>query len=177
MAQEAKINFDILFNYNGLEVKVEGFNDSLFEVIETLLKKIKEITTDDMESKLKIQIEKYSKKYKNFYFDPPYSQASKYLEFLVVEPSSQPDEKLKELDRINLESLSKVVKIYLEETRFEWLIQGNLIEDEAIKIAKTSMDILQNKPLPLQKSRLFQVIKLPERTDIVMFYLQKTLKI
>ncbi len=67
MASEASLDFSLSFNNSGIYIKIQGFNDSISSVLDVLLLKFKSITTEDKESKLLTQIEKYAKQYKNFY--------------------------------------------------------------------------------------------------------------
>ena len=75
--------------------------------------------------------------------------------------------KKKVLPKIDLPFLTNYVKRYLKETRFEWLIQGNLLKDEAINIAETCHKILRDEVLTLDRTPTYRIANIQTRTNYV----------
>jgi insulysin len=170
MAKEANVDFKIHVNNEGLFLSVGGFNYSIYNAIEELVKRFKAITVHDKEEKIKVQQEIHIQEMTNFYYRLPYSQAIAYMEYLMTEPSVTPVEKLEILKKgVNVEKMSHIVQNMLLETRFEWLIQGNILPEEANKIAKLCQELVQNDKLTHDRTAVFRTVKLDPRTN---FYLQ-----
>jgi len=163
MASEAKINFDFNFNNEGLKLSVNGFNSSIYPVFIELVKMFKNIGTEDKQAELATQIERFSKNINNFYYSAPYSQALTFLEKLLVDPSSNPEDKLKIANNLSLGYLDKFVKNFTHETSMEWLIQGNITEEEALKISNDCCEIIRQENLAEDRYPVFRVANIQER--------------
>jgi insulysin len=166
MAKEANVDFKIHTNNEGIFISVNGFNYSIYNTIAELVKKFKNCTVEDKEDKINVQREIHMQEMTNFYYRVPYSQAISYMEYLLTEPSVTPDEKLRILKQgVNVEKLSHIVHNMLKETRFEWLIQGNILPEEASKIAKLCQELIQHEKLSHDKTPIFRTIKMEANTN------------
>jgi insulysin len=189
MASEANINLKLHFNMEGLYLEVSGFNSSLENAFVEILSNFKKLIhnkskIENLPDKIKIQIEDHMKSFKNFYFSAVYTQAMAYLEMFLREPSSTPEKKLKiltdfykgeedngkiseskdETNSIGAEVnplfdifLSK----FLQESRFEWLIQGNITAEDSIKIKNQCENILSNLNLNEDDTAIYRIARIP----------------
>jgi secreted Zn-dependent insulinase-like peptidase len=179
MAREANIHFRFFYNLEGIYLQVSGFNSSLKTVLYEVLNKLKSViensnSIENLKEKLKVQIEDHKKGYKNFYLSAPYTQAVSYLESFLRDPSSTPDKKLEFLNEIEHE-LDDIISDknifnfflsnFLKESKFEFLIQGNISQEESLEIAKSSEQILLNKILKDEHSATFRIANIPKNTN------------
>jgi insulysin len=179
MAGEANIHFRFFYNLEGIYLQVSGFNSSLKTVLYEVLNKLKSViensnSIENLKEKLKVQIEDHKKGYKNFYLSAPYTQAVSYLESFLRDPSSTPDKKLEFLNEIEHE-LDDIISDknifnfflsnFLKESKFEFLIQGNISQEESLEIAKSSEQILLNKILKDGHSATFRIANIPKNTN------------
>lgn len=168
MASEANLQFNFHVNNEGLYLQVSGFNYSLKNALVELIKIFKNITAHDKHEKLKVQVRRHIQEYSNFYFRVPYSQAIAYLEYLLVDPHATPEDKTKVLDRgIDIEEIVKFVERFHSESRFEWLIQGNVQKDETIEMAKLCQEMVQKDKLSLDKTVPFRTVIMGTRSNYV----------
>jgi insulysin len=171
MAREANVHIKFHANNEGMYLSVTGFNLSLFNALSELVKLFKSLSAHDKQEKLKVQVERHIQEMMNFYFKPPYSQVIGYLEYLLVEPSVLPCDKLRVLNKgINIELLVDfVTKLHLE-SRFEWIIQGNLLQEEALIMAKTVQEIVQDKKLPVDQTIVFRTVNIKPKSNYVYMF-------
>jgi len=167
MADLAKVDFNINFNYEGLIMTVTGFNSSIQPVLKELISLFKTITAEGKHTNLITQIENYNKNFINFYYSPPYSQAGAYIEYLIKDPSTNPEEKQRILSSIDLPFLENYVNKYLRETRFEWIIQGNIVEKQAQEIADSCHKILQDQVLTIDRTPIYRIANIQNRVNYV----------
>jgi insulysin len=168
MAKEANIDFKIHVNNEGFYISVSGFNHSIYNAIAELIKIFKSITIKDKEEKLKTQIKRHIQEMTNFYYRLPYSQGMAYVEYLLVEPSVTPAEKLNVLTKgVTIEELEDIVLKMFSESRFEWLVQGNILPDEAVKIAKLCQELIQNEKLEEDMTQIFRTVNIEPKSNFV----------
>ena len=100
MASEANVTFKIKIYYNKLEIRIEGFNDSLKNGLQELLTKIQsiDINKEKYKETLELQKKEYIKKRTNFFFDQSYKVNIDYMKRLLSVPSMD----LKNISFLNL---------------------------------------------------------------------------
>ena len=163
MAQDAKIEFSLAFNPEGLFISITGFNDTIAKALNELLLKFKSIGLNHIKNKIETQIEFLEQKYHNFYLKDPHEQADSYIDFLLKEHSTTPDEKLnllEELDESN-SLLDKYISNYMQKTRFEWVIQGNLTKEHVIEMVKSCHDVMQKEVLAETEIHKVRMVDIP----------------
>lgn len=181
MAGEANIQIRFFYNLEGIYFQVSGFNSSLKTVLYEVLNKFKSIienssSIENIKEKIKVQIEDHKKSYNNFYLSAPYTQCIGYLENFLRYPSSTPDKKLEYLIEIEneLEDINQIfeknifnffLSNFLKESKFEFLIQGNISQEESLEIAKSSEQILLNKILIDENVATFRIANIPQNTN------------
>lgn len=166
MASEANVKLKFHVNNEGLYLQVSGFSTSLMNALTELVKMFKSLTAHDKHEKLKIQIQRHAQEMSNFYFKPPYAVAMAYLEHHLVDPHALPIDKLNYLQKgFNIDELVDFVTKFHQESRFEWIIQGNVKKEEALSMAKTVQEIIQDKKLSTDRSITFRTVSMNLMTD------------
>ena len=163
----AKIEFNISFNNEGFVLTITGFNSSIQTAIYELISLFKKVTTEDKLNQLFIQKDYFRKQFENFYLEDSQNQANSYMEFLLKDPSTTPHIKLKVLEKIDLPFLQNYVSKYLKETRFEWIIQGNLLKQQAIDIAESCHKLIQEQVLPIDRTPIYRIANITPRENYV----------
>lgn len=171
MASEANVRIKFHVNNEGLYLYVTGFNYSLYNALTEVVKVFKNISAEDKQEKLKVQIERHIQELQNFYFRPPYSQVMSYLEYMLVEPSALPSDKLRVLvNGVGIDDLVGFVRKFNKESRFEWIIQGNVLKEEALKMAKKVQEIVQEEKLSTDLSVVFRTVDVESKCNYVYAY-------
>jgi insulysin len=168
MAREANVSFKFHTNNEGLYLSVTGFDYSMKNALIEIMKIFKNIQANDKEEKLKTQIIRHIQDYTNFFLRQPYSQAIAYIENLITDPSAPAEEKLKILQRgVEISTLVDFVSKFLKESRFEWLIQGNVLPDEAVEMGKVCVEIIQEDKLPIDKTIIYRTVNISPKWNAV----------
>jgi insulysin len=180
MASEANLHFKFYFNLEGIYLQITGFNSSLRSATFEILNKLEHIISnpkgiEEINEKLKTQIDDHKKDYKNFYYSAPYTQAISYLEILLREPSTSPMKKWEYLNEFKEEPSNPnnhlinnchyFIENFLKESKFEWLVQGNISKDETLQIVDSSEKILQNRLIKVEDLAQIRIAQIPEMTN------------
>ncbi len=166
MANEASIHSKLVFNRDGMHVKVKGFSSSIKNYLAEFTKYFRALNMHNKEKKLQMYKENYIKELKNYHFLSPLDQGLKYLYALVYHEYLHPEEELELLKtkRFEKEEISKFLEQYLNESQYEWLIQGNINSTEAIEIANLTQKYMQKEPLHPDKTPILRMVKLEDRS-------------
>ena len=157
MAEESNVEFKFKIYYDKMDISITGFNDSLASGLKEFLTNIKnmELNLEKHKEVFLLQKEEYIKKLRNFYLQQSYKVNIECMKHLLsTGPNSHKDllhfllnEKLELNDLIDFKN-----KMFLE-TNSVWLIQGNLLKENALEIINTSNEILGlNVDTPITKS-------------------------
>jgi len=107
----------------------------------------------------------------NFYFRPPYSVVLAYLEQHITDPHALPCEKAHVLyNGIKIDELVSFVSKFHEESRFEWIIQGNVTRDEALSMAQSVQSIIQKDKLTTDKTIVYRTVHIEPKTNFVYIF-------
>ena len=140
MASEANVTFKIKIYYNKLEIRIEGFNDSLKNGLQELLTKIQsiDINKEKYKETLELQKKEYIKKRTNFFLDKSYKVNIDYMKRLLSVPSMDLKNLIEYLSNseISLDDLIAFKNNMLLETQSVWLIQGNIKKETALEIVE-----------------------------------------
>ena len=161
MASEADLNFSLNFNYEGLLLKLHGFNDSMKSALKELLESFTNLNANDDKESIVIQLEKQAKEMKNFYFNNPYNQAYSYIDYLKLEPSVTPQQKLIKLNNLKEEKISEFnefVNVYLKKAKFTWVVHGNISQNDSVEIANMCENFLKSEALSNEKVSSFRIV-------------------
>ena len=168
MAHEANLNIKFHVNNEGMFLSVNGFNNSLANALYEITKKFKSISAHDKHEKLKVQVIRHIQEMNNFFLKAPYSVAIDYVEHLMIDPSLTAIDKLKILTKgVEIEELVEFVEELIKESHFEWLIQGNILYNEAVEIAKNVQSIISKNNLPKDKTFAYRTVLMEVNTNFI----------
>jgi len=168
MASEANVNFNFFFNQEGMYLSVSGFSHSLNNALVELVKLFKNLTAHDKEEKLRVQIETHMQEMKNFYLKTPYMVAMGYLEKFLVDPHTEPVEKLEILQKgVSIDSLVDFVQKFSVKSRYEWIIQGNVTREEALSMSRTVHEITRDQVLHHHNSMIYRTVAIQPKSNFV----------
>lgn len=109
----------------------------------------------DLLEKIKSKIEEAEQDNTNFYLGNPYIQVLRNLDIFLRNTSQDHESKLKSVFRLkklagenNLYQFWHFLNCFLTETKYEWLIQGNLEKEEALEIVNNTEKLLSLENLP-----------------------------
>ena len=146
LASEANAKFKVKIYFNRLELFIEGYNDSLKDGLEEILKRIKNMDINPQKHKelLELLIKEYIKKKKNFFYNLSYKVGVDYLKRLLTYPNIDLRELIDFLSNstITIDDLISFKNNMLLETQSKWLIQGNFEKNTALEIVKMTNEIL-----------------------------------
>ena len=143
MATQASVDFSFSMGYNSIILKSYGFNKSMHNVIKTLLTEFKKIKFDDKDKIFKLLLEKLKQDSANYYLSNGYIVCVTYTDLIMQTPSFTNLERLRFLmkNKITIDDLVKYANEILDNAKFEWVIEGNLSKDEAIKIVNVCNEL------------------------------------
>ncbi|ORZ23957.1 Metalloenzyme, LuxS/M16 peptidase-like protein [Absidia repens] len=144
-AEVAGLCYNIENQLDGMLLAVGGYNDKLALLLETVIRKMCDIKID--KERFTLLKDQLRRSYKNFALEPPYQHALYYLSYFTQDKMWTTEEKLKELDAITAEDIQAFYPTILANLHLEALVHGNMLKEEAQKLLKSVVDILNPKEL------------------------------
>ena len=71
----------------------------------------------------------------------------KFFNCIMVGGESDPYNQIQILDELTFDKFTGLKEKWLKNISFEWLIQGHLVEEKAIKIAESARNSINHRPL------------------------------
>eukprot|EP01125_Pyxidicula_operculata_P014818 TRINITY_DN4988_c0_g1_i1.p1 TRINITY_DN4988_c0_g1~~TRINITY_DN4988_c0_g1_i1.p1 ORF type:complete len:953 (-),score=186.42 TRINITY_DN4988_c0_g1_i1:40-2898(-) len=156
----AGLTFNLSNTNEGFTLQLKGYNCKQPVLLRKILEKLKNLhSTQD---RFEVIREKLQRSYDNNKFDPPYQIASYRALLCIDQPRWSIDDYLKESIDVTLDELEKFVPKLLEELYYECLIIGNVSKQDADDSIKLLHDIIGAKPLPKDKFKKKQLVKLAD---------------
>ena len=146
-AAVAGLGYDCGFTQRGISLSFSGFNDKLPNYIATVSKAIAAFVPND-EAKLARFKDVIGRDLAAFSFEQPYQHAGRYSQLVTTEPAYLPPDVLKEMEAITLADLQQWTKKLWSKGYGQALIQGNVKEDEALKIQESVEKAFNFQALP-----------------------------
>eukprot|EP01016_Furgasonia_blochmanni_P046923 TRINITY_DN6832_c0_g1_i3.p1 TRINITY_DN6832_c0_g1~~TRINITY_DN6832_c0_g1_i3.p1 ORF type:complete len:427 (-),score=44.41 TRINITY_DN6832_c0_g1_i3:61-1341(-) len=157
MAQMAMIESSMVADRRGINLEICGFTDSLGNYLDILLQSLKNFRPSLMKNQFDDVIHLHMKDLRNFYKSEPISQAQ-CLHLPLACGLNNNEEQIEALKELTLEKLEFFHDSWLECVHFEWLIMGNFLEEEALRLVmifengfsdfKPSHGVLIRKEIP-----------------------------
>lgn len=180
-AYTAAFNVSVEENTGGIQLTLSGFSDSLNNVASAVFEKIESFDPKQYESFFEDIKDDLIKENENNKLKSPYQQAFNFSDaILETDPAkSHPDTIAKGLQKLTFKKLLDFHNDWLSTHRVEILIIGNLVEEQAVKIAKKVEEILASKKgssaLPADRIPESRIINLQHNTTwIFEEYLKPT---
>lgn len=164
-AEVAGLSYNIENQLEGMLLAMGGYNDKLPVLLEKVIQKMRNFQVDA--ERFRLLKDQLRRSYKNFSLEPPYQHALYYLSYLTQDKMWTNAEKLAELDYITAEDIQAFYPSILSQLHVEGLVHGNLFKEDALKMLKDALDILNPKDLlPSQLSGHHSLV-LPKGTKWV----------
>lgn len=146
------------YKFSGIQNGIPS-HDEFHNLLEKIFSKIEEAEQDNS----------------NFFLGNPYMQVWQNLDIFLRHPTADYQTKLKTVLRLKEYASEKDVKAFhiflksfLNESKFEWLIQGNITKEEALDIVSNTEKILATEPL---KNEDLHSIKIADIKSKQNFYI------
>ena len=188
MAREASVNINFYFNLEGLSITIEGFSSALKSSSVEILKKFQETIevlkerlnnlenhpekSGQIAEKIMTKLMESEQENSNFYLGNPYNQVLANLDIYLRNVSIEFDKKLQTVRRLqkqanqkDLSSFSFFLNNFLNESKFEWVIQGNLTKEEAIELVDSAQNILHKQTLSDSEISSIKIAKISKNTN------------
>jgi len=125
--------------------------------------------------RIKTKIEDSEQENGNFFLSNPYSQTLTNLDIFLRINSVDHETKLKAIERLkhlalnesNFNSFSIFLDSFLIESKYEWLIQGNITKDEALDIVDSTQNILIKNVLETKDISYIKIAKIEKKHNFL----------
>ena len=175
MAEEGLIKYSISITSNIILIVMKGFNSSMKNGFKIILEELVKIDFSNKTEQFKIGLENLIKKKNNFYYSTNYTVCKNYIDYIMKTPSISPIEQLQYLkdNELTINDLINFVNNLYNNCKIEWLIQGNLLKEEALEINDTVCNILKidinDKKIGIYQD--IRAVNISEKTNyIYQFY-------
>ncbi|KAM3142497.1 hypothetical protein pb186bvf_005399 [Paramecium bursaria] len=161
-AETAQIESSFEMANNGIEISISGFNDSVDRFTISMFERLKSFKLEDYSDQFDTIYTKTVQELENFRKQPPYQQVHSYTQILLREGGSFDNENLlNSIKNVKYDDLLRFSNLWLKRAKFEWLISGNLIQEDAIKIANAIENLYQVQTLPKDQVLQVRTLNLP----------------
>lgn len=166
-AQKAGFDYDVDMLMCGVEVSVKGYSHRIDVLLKAIFSKISSMIIDPVRYDMQKDLLKRS--YQNFAKAQPYSRAMYNISCLLEDPRWHVNDCLDALNegRVTIQRLESHAKELWGRARVTALVNGNVLEDQAIAMAKSVQSILKYDPAKEYEQVKRRVVHLPIDKDIV----------
>jgi secreted Zn-dependent insulinase-like peptidase len=131
--------------------------------------------------RIKTKIEDSEQENGNFFLSNPYSQNLTNLDIFIRTNSVDHETKLNSINRLkklalnekNFNSFSIFLDSFLNESKYEWLIQGNITKEEALDIVDSTQNILIKNVLETKDISPIKIARLEKKQNFYYNFLSK----
>ncbi len=134
----------------------------------------------DLLAKIISKIEEAEQQNSNFFLGNPYMQVWSNLDIFLRNPNADFEAKLKSVLKLknhtsekDLNSFHLFLNSFLRESKFEWLIQGNITREEALEIVSSTEKILASEPLKNQDMHTIKIADIKSQQNFYANFLSK----
>lgn len=155
LAETADIESSVNFvSYFSMEIKIQGFRDSINKFVHEYITKILNYVPADQELFESLRA-KVKRSYANHFLDDPYRLVyDEEVSAMRNGSSVSAHEKLKEIDHVTLAEVASFAKHWKKNTFTEGLISGNLLQETAHSIVEEINKLLSESSQPLAKDHI-----------------------
>ncbi|KAH8078394.1 LuxS/MPP-like metallohydrolase [Cristinia sonorae] len=177
-AQLAGLDFSVNSHRGGIVVAVNGYNDKLPVLLDTVLERLKTLVVK--RDRLDVMVEQLRREFKNFYIRQPSVLAEHYMSCVLTPIVWSPEDKLHELAYVTTEDIARHKAELLSRIYIEALITGNVQEEISSLSLKRAITILESVELRLE-SRPLITTERPRSRSLLLpsgsnFVMEKTLQ-
>ncbi|SJX63498.1 related to STE23-Metalloprotease involved in a-factor processing [Sporisorium reilianum f. sp. reilianum] len=146
-----------------LALSLSGYNDKIPVLARSILDKLANFQVDPR--RFELVKDRVKRSYQNFAIEEPYRHATYYTTYLLQERMWTPQEKLRELEQLDVAEVQQFLPDLLQRMHLEVLAHGNLAKEEAIELSNMAWNAL--KSCPVNKTELLssRSMLLPEKCN------------
>ncbi|KAH9461095.1 hypothetical protein Pst134EA_017404 [Puccinia striiformis f. sp. tritici] len=164
-AEIAGLGYAVGSSWDGLVFNVDGYNEKLHHLMDTILKELKNLKVDKQRFEiLKVEAERA---WKNFILESPYSHASYWMGSIVTEIHYSYEEKLELLTDLKPQDIVEFLPKVLERGFVESLIHGNMTIEEAKQISNLPREIFGLKTVKPEELKPVLPRLIPSGSNLV----------
>ncbi|GJJ12380.1 hypothetical protein Clacol_006621 [Clathrus columnatus] len=149
----------------GIFFGASGYNEKIPVLSQKVLETMKNLKMDP--ERFKVIKEDLKEEWENFYLLEPYRIADYWNEYLVAETIWTPKERLVELEDITVNDIDAHKQLLLSRAHIEALIHGNLAENEAKSLLKSTEKVLGSRPITNAERQTERSLVLPEGSNFI----------
>ncbi|WAQ89789.1 hypothetical protein PtA15_11A480 [Puccinia triticina] len=164
-AEIAGLGYEVGSVWDGLVFNVDGYNEKLHLLMETILRGLQEMKVD--RKRFQILKDEAERGWKNFVLESPYAHASYWMGSIVSEVHYSYEEKLSLLADLQAEDVERFVPEVLGRGFVESLVHGNMTADEALAIAGLPRAIFGLAPVAPAELKPVRPKLIPGGTNLV----------
>ncbi|KAJ2616625.1 metalloprotease [Coemansia sp. RSA 1365] len=144
--------FEVRNNVEGIQVHVNGFNDKLLRLLQTVMETLRGYQVEQAQFEVyKCEVQKQLDNVRHM---QPHSHAQSSTNFLNQSMMWRYSDKLAEFEMVTRERLQQFIGALFEQTRVLMLVTGNFEEADALAAGKMTLAALGSRPLPDYARRL-----------------------
>ncbi|KAE8269997.1 hypothetical protein A4X09_0g2343 [Tilletia walkeri] len=138
----AGLGYNVDASGDMIGLSIDGYNDKLPVLFRTTLSKLAAFSSELDPKRFELIKEKTRRAYENFAHEAPYQHAMYYRSYLLEERQWTVEERLKELEGIEVEDFKRFIPEVLARSHLEVLVEGNMEREEAEKLVEEAEGIL-----------------------------------
>lgn len=144
-ADIAGLSFELQCIYEGILIEVAGYNEKIPLLLEKIIERLSKFKVK--EERFAVIKEQQIRNYQNVKGEHPYERG----QFLVREIMSQkiwtPEQKLVAIKELTSQDLRNFISVVFQRVKMRFLAQGNITEDQIVKLVNSIQTILKPKPI------------------------------
>lgn len=146
-----------------LALSLSGYNDKIPVLARSILEKLANFQVDPR--RFELVKDRVKRSYQNFAIEEPYRHATFYTTYLLQEKMWTPQEKLCELEQLNVDEVQQFLPDLLQRMHLEVLAHGNLAKEEAIELSNMAWNTIKSRPVNKTELLSSRSLLLPEKSN------------
>ena len=162
-AEIAGLDYELSLYGPDLGIEVNGYSDKMAVLLEKVVTSMRDL--DIKADRFSIMKERMVRAYRNMDFNQPYRQVSDHLNFLTGSRCWLGEHFLQELVHVNAEDVKVFFPQVLQRFHLEVLAHGNVLKEDALRMASLVESILAPRVLPQPQWDIHRDLLLPPGSD------------
>ena len=172
MAKLAAINMNFDLNRtDSLQIKIEGFSESLYNFSTSIFKMIKECDFAKLKPQFLNYSDKYLKELEDLLLSTPYQLTRNLFSSFMQQNCFSVHQLIAELKQFTFEKFVAMSKEWFLHCNFTILMHGNVSQEESIKTIGDCMDVLNVDKIGRESIGEQRIVSIPNKTGY--YYIEK----
>ncbi|KAH9948332.1 LuxS/MPP-like metallohydrolase [Amylocystis lapponica] len=165
-ARLAGLTYSVTNHSRGLLVSVNGYNDKLPDLLQTVMRHLKDLSISP--ERLKVVAEQAKLHHQNFYLGQPSNLSEEFSRWLLMPVIWTPADKLSEIDLICASDVERHRDALLAKVHLEVLVNGNVEQQQAVDTVRSIEECLDARALAQSESPRLRSLIIPPGANFVM---------